>query len=144
MVQPTNSAGNLGNTPEDSPPHETRESNQSLWLLTVAPTIWAVHFLASYITAAVWCAKVVGRDGSLQTVRLTIAGYTLLALIGIGIVGWIGYRRHGLEGSFTPHHGDAPEDRHRFLGRATLLLAGLSFVATIYVALAAVFMETCH
>ena len=33
------------------------EEKESLWVLTAAPTIWAVHLLLSYITAAVWCAK---------------------------------------------------------------------------------------
>ena len=30
---------------------------ESLWAMIVAPTIWAVHFLACYILAAIWCAK---------------------------------------------------------------------------------------
>jgi hypothetical protein len=123
---------------------ETHESNQSLWLLTIAPSLWAVHFLASYLTAAIWCAKVVDRGGSLETVRILIGVYTLVALFGIGWTGWLAYQRQSLGEAVTPHHGDTPEDRHRFLGFATLLLSGLSFVATIYVAMAAVFMETCQ
>ena len=31
---------------------ETRESNQSLWLLAAGPLIWAIHFLATYMTVA--------------------------------------------------------------------------------------------
>ena len=120
------------------------EKNESLWILTVSPTIWAAHFLLSYLTAAVWCAKVAGRDGSLGTVRVAIAVYTVLALLGIGITGWIGYRRHSFGEGETPHDYDTPEDRHRFLGFATLLLSALSAVATLYVALAAVFLGTCR
>lgn len=131
-------------TRERPPAPETDESRQSLWLLTAAPLIWSAHFLASYLTAAIWCAKAVDRDGSLQTVRIAIGVYTVLALAGIGFVFWVGYRRHTHGEGELPHHDDTPEDRHRFLGFATLLLAGLSFVATIYVAMAAVFMETCQ
>ena len=120
------------------------EKNESLWILTVSPTLWAAHFLLSYLTAAVWCAKVVGRDGSLATVRMAIAVYTVLALLGIGINGWMGYRRHSFGDSSTPHDFDSPADRHRFLGFATLLLSALSAVATLYVALVAVFIETCR
>lgn len=120
------------------------EKNESLWILTIAPAIWAVHFLLSYVTAAVWCAKLAGRDGSLWEARLAIAVFTVLALLGIGINGWIGYRRHSFGEATTPHDMDMPEDRHRFLGFATLLLAALSAVATLYVALAAVFIGTCH
>lgn len=125
-------------------PRETHESNQHLWLLVGGPLIWSAHFLASYITAAIWCAKAVSRDGSLTPVRFAILVYTVLAILGIGVMGWIGYRRHSYGEGDTPHDEDTPEDRHRFLGFATLLLSGLSVVATIYVALAAVFLETCH
>lgn len=120
------------------------EKNESLWLITVSPVIWSAHFLLSYITAAVWCAKVVGRDGSLWGARVAIAVYTVVALVGIGITGWIAFRRHTIGSATVPHDFDTPEDRHRFLGFATLLLSGLSAVGTLYVALAAVFFETCH
>lgn len=120
------------------------EKRESLWMLTISPLIWSLHFLLSYATAAVWCEKVAGRDGSLWDVRVAIAIYTLVALIGIGITGWIGFRRHSYGDAGTPHDFDTPEDRHRFLGFATLLLSALSAVATLYVALAAVFIETCR
>ncbi len=124
--------------------HETHETNQSLMMITAGPSIWAAHFLASYVTAAVWCAKSAGRDGSLTAVRIAIAVFTLLALGGIAAAGWYGYRRHTYGGATTPHDFDTPRDRHRFLGFATLLLAGLSAVATIFVAVVAIFVETCH
>lgn len=123
---------------------ETAEKNQSLWLLIAAPIIWAAHFLLCYITASLWCAKVVGPGGSLATVCVAIAVYTALALAGIGIIGWIGYRRHRFGHAALPHDDDTPEDRHRFLGFATLLLAALSAVAVIYAALVAVFIGNCY
>jgi hypothetical protein len=130
----------------------------SLWLLTIAPTLWAVHLLLCYVTAAIWCAKFVPAGGSLGGVRAAIAWYTVVALAGIAIVGWEGLRRHsfastlrlsedGLRASgteATTHDLDTPEDRHRFLGFATLLLSGLSAVAVLYAALAAMFFETCR
>ena len=119
------------------------EHKDSLWILTVAPAIWAAHFLLSYLTAALWCGMVVGRGGSLATARVAIAIYTAVALIGIAAVGWVGYRRHEYGTATVPHDFDTPEDRHRFLGFATLLLSGLSAVATIYVALTAVFIGSC-
>src|SRR5687767_11521418 len=48
---------------------ETSETNQSLWLLTASPVIWAAHFMLSYITASIWCAKLAGPDKSLWEVR---------------------------------------------------------------------------
>jgi hypothetical protein len=131
---------------------------RSLWLLTAAPMIWAAHFLLCYITAAVWCAKFAGPGGPLSNVRTAVVVYTVLSLAGITVVGWEGFRRHSFSlpeqspGTATPwdvrteattHDLDTAEDRHRFLGFATLLLSGLSAVAVLYVALAATFFETC-
>jgi hypothetical protein len=123
---------------------QTAEKHQSLWLLTASPLIWAAHFLLCYITASIWCAKVVGPGGSLGGVRMAIAVYTVLALAAIGIIGWIAYRRHSYGHADLPHDDDTPEDRHRFLGFATLLLSALSAVATVYAALVAVFIGSCH
>lgn len=117
----------------------------SLWLLTIAPTIWAAHLLLSYITAAIWCAKFAGPDGSLGDVRTAVAWYTIIALGGIAFVGWEGFRRHSYGGTETTTHDlDSAEDRHRFLGFATLLLSGLSAVAVLYAALAATYFDTCR
>jgi hypothetical protein len=123
---------------------ELAEENQSLFLLAASPVIWAAHFLLSYITAAIWCARVVGPDGPLGAVRMAIAVYTVLALSGIGMIGWSAFRRHRYGAAPPPHDDDTPEDRHRFLGFAALLLSGLSAVATLYAALVVVFIRSCH
>lgn len=122
------------------------ESRESLSMLIFGPGIWAAHFLLSYVSAAVWCAKVVGRTGLLDSVRIAVGVYTVIALFGIGLTAWRGYQRHTLGGgrATLPHNLDTAASRHRFLGFATLLLCGLSFVATIYVALAVVFIGSCR
>jgi hypothetical protein len=128
-----------------APPNvETHERRQSLWRPVIPPIIWTVHFLLTYLTATIWCAKVAGRDGSLGGARVAIAIYTVLALAGIAFVGWRGWQRHAFDGSETQHDFDTPADRHRFLGFATALLAGLSAVATIFTPLAAVFFGDCR
>jgi len=116
----------------------------SLWLLTIAPTIWAVHLLLCYITAAIWCARFVAAGGPLGGVRSAVGWYTAVALVGIGVIGWEGFRRHRHGTEATTHDLDSVEDRHRFLGFATLLLAGLSAVGVLYAALAAIYFETCR
>lgn len=123
---------------------DTRETNQTLWLLAASPTIWAMHFLACYLTAAIWCAKVAAPGESIGFVRALVAAYTIVALVLIGIVGFAGYRRHRHGFATVPHDFDTPEDRHRFLGFAAVLLSGLSFVATLFVVLAAVFLGDCR
>jgi hypothetical protein len=120
------------------------EQKESLWALIASPVIWGAHFLASYGTAAVWCAKFAEPGGSLAAARAVIAGLTLVALAGIGLVGRRGWRHHRYDDSTLPHDLDSPEDRHRFLGFATSLLSGLSAVAVVYEALTIVFIESCR
>ena len=116
----------------------------SLWLLTIAPTIWAAHLLLCYVTAAIRCAKFVGPGGALGGIRTAIVWYTAVALIGIAWIGWEGLRRHRHGTEATTHDLDSVDDRHRFLGFATLLLAGLSAVGVLYAVLAAAYFETCR
>jgi hypothetical protein len=123
---------------------ETSEKRQSLWLLTASPVMWAAHFLLSYGTASVWCAKVAGPGGALGGVRTAIVVYTIVALAGIGVIGWVGYRRHSHGDASLPHDDDTPEDRHRFLGFSTVLLSALSAVAVVYAALVVVFFRDCY
>lgn len=120
------------------------EERQSLWILAASPAIWSAHFMVSYITAAIWCGRIVGPAASFGTLRIAIGGYTLVALAGIAIVGWIGLRNHRGGSAALPHDADTPEDRRRFLGFATLLLSSLSAVATVYSAMAAAFISSCY
>jgi hypothetical protein len=120
------------------------EKHERLWLLIVSPTIWAVHFLLCYITAAVWCAKFAPRDGTLGPVRWAIAAYTVMALAGIALNGRSGLRRHRRGTESAPHDFDTPGDRHGFLGYATVLLSWLSAVAVVFAAFAAIFLEDCR
>lgn len=123
---------------------QVAERHQMLWLLAASPALWALHFMLCYITAAIWCGMIAGPFASLSAARVAIAAYTVVALVAIGIIGAIGFRRHRLGSAELPHDDDTPEDRHRFLGFSTFLLSGLSAVAVIYSALAAVIITTCQ
>lgn len=120
------------------------EHAESLWWLALSPGVWVVHFVLSYATVAIWCEKFGGEDGSLGAARSAVFVYTAVGLVAIAFSGWRALGRHKHQGGEVPHHDDTPEDRHRFLGFAGLLLAGLSAVAMIYVALAAVFIGSCR
>src|SRR5688500_15856800 len=111
------------------------EPKSGLVALVAAPIAWAAHFLLSYVTVAIWCAKVAGADRSLDGARLVIALYTAAALVAIAVIGWraLGHHRSSLS---VPEDRDTPEARQRFVTFATLLLAGLAAIAIIYVALA--------
>jgi hypothetical protein len=120
------------------------EHQQSVFILAASPTIWAAHFLLCYVTAAVWCAKQPTALVPLAGVRTAVAVYTLAALAGIALFAWRGWRAHRYGAAPVPHDADSPEDRHRFIGFAAVLLSGLSAVAVIQAALVAVFVETCQ
>jgi uncharacterized membrane protein YbhN (UPF0104 family) len=121
------------------------EKKESLWVLIVSPLVWAAHFLLCYLTAAIWCAKFAGGPaGSANPVRWAIVFYTVLALAGIAINARSGLRRHRHGAESVPHDWDTPEDRHRFLGYATLLLAGLSAVAVLFAASVTLFFGDCR
>lgn len=119
------------------------EVEDSLWILVAGPVIWAGHFLLSYVTAAIWCAKVAGPLGSLGAARIAIGVYTLVALIAIAVLMINTWRRHDLRSARASHDEDSAADRHHFLGFAAVLLAGLSFVATLYVGSVAGFIGNC-
>jgi nitrate reductase NapE component len=116
---------------------------QSLWLLVVAPTVWALHFLSCYVYAAVRCAKG-GRDGVIDDVRIAIAVATVLALAVVAACGYVAWAHSVIPGDPPPHQESTLEDRMRFLAVAALLLAVLSFVAIVFTALPAFVFEDCR
>lgn len=126
--------------------HRLHEERESLWLLTFGPGLWFAHFLLCYGTVSVWCSKAAdAATGRFGPPQLAVAVYTVAAMAGIAVVGWVGWTRHTYgEDASPPHDYDSPEDRHRFLGFSTLLLAGLSGIATLYVAAAAFLVGTCR
>lgn len=120
------------------------EHKENILLLTLGPLIWAAHFLLSYATVSVWCGKIVGVGGALGATRSAIVVYTIVAFVAAAAVAWIGYRRHRLGNGSLPHDDDTPEDRHRFLGYASFLLAVLSAVAIVYAGFIIVFFRDCY
>jgi hypothetical protein len=118
---------------------------RGLWLLTAGPAVWALHFLAAYAGVAVYCAKWVGDAAVITPARDYVLALTGIALAIILALGWNAYRRWYHAGDPEPPHDAATlADRRRFLGFAALLLCGLSFVATVYTAMAALLAASCR
>jgi hypothetical protein len=120
------------------------EEKESLWRLMFAPGIWFVHFVACYSTVALWCGRVVGRGGPLQTARWLALAYTAVAVgvtVALGVHAAKRYVRHRDD---YPQEFDTPRSRHRFLGFAELLLTLLSLLAVVYVALPFGFITSCR
>jgi hypothetical protein len=117
---------------------------ESLWTLFTAPVIWAAHFLACYVAAAVYCAGAVTFGLDFADLRIGIAAATGAALAGILLAGVLAWRQWGFGTGDPPHDSPSRRDRLFFQGFATLLLSGLSFVAVAYQALPAFFLTDCR
>jgi hypothetical protein len=120
---------------------ELHETTEHLWIPIVAPAIWAVHFMLCYGTVVAACGRF-ARDGSLPLPGL-LAVYTIVALSAIAAMFVHGWRRHRHQLPRATHDDDTPEDRRHFMAWTTMLLAGLSLVATAFVAIAAVLVGGC-
>jgi hypothetical protein len=117
-----------------------RTLRATLWTLIVPPTAWAAHFLFSYLWVAIRCAK----QGSFATEPLLFWVGTVLALAVTLVSGLIALVQSRTPGDHPPHEQGTAIDRLRFLAYATLLLAGLSFVAILFTALPVLFLATCR
>ena len=131
-------------TQENRERAEFSEEQASLWRITLGPTIWAVHFAASYALTAVWCAKLADTALDVTPLRWIIGGGTLVALALILWLGWGAWRQWNYlnGGKFVHDEGDS-DDRHEFLGHAAFLLCGVSFIGVVYTTLPALILGTC-
>jgi hypothetical protein len=115
-----------------------------LWFLIGSPTVWALHFLACYVLAAIHCEKAGGGVASLAPIRVWIFGLTAAALLFVFASGWKAWRHWGFGANQPPHDAATPEDRQRFLGYATLLISALSFVSIVFTALPVLIIMDCR
>jgi hypothetical protein len=122
----------------------SRHTQDNLWTLITAPTIWAFHFLLSYVVAAIECAPNSDIFEPIGGTRLLVAGITAVALAAIGFVLWRSIREWRYHGGGYRHNEDTDIDRERFLEFSTVLLAALSFIAVVFVALPALTIWDCR
>lgn len=116
------------------------EQRESLWSIGRGPAIWAAHFLFSYLTAAIHCAKAFDVAASTGVVRALIAGYTLFAVSLLALLARRGYRRWRV----LRTQRDGAATRHAFLGGLELLLCLLGLAAVCMSALPLLVFETCE
>ncbi len=120
---------------------DLHERTERLWIPIVAPSIWAVHFTLCYGLAVAACGRF-GSRGSFPLMGL-LAVSTIVAMAAIAVLFVHGWRRHRSRLPRETHDDDTPEDRRHFMAWTTMLLAGLSLVATVFVALAAILVGGC-
>ncbi|WP_223861535.1 hypothetical protein [Geminicoccus harenae] len=115
----------------------------NLWFLIAPPTIWALHFLFCYVTAAVICAKS-GLSADLRPIQIAIGAATVVAALLIVAAGWKAYRHWRPSSELPPYDDPSDDDREQFLGISTFLLSCLSLVGVVFVALPALFIADCR
>ncbi|SMH29994.1 hypothetical protein [Mesorhizobium australicum] len=116
---------------------------ETLWTLFTAPVVWALHFLACYVGAAIFCEKPGFLGNDFDNLRIAIGVVTALSLGMIALSAALAWRQWGFGTGDPPHDDPTRRDRLLFQGYATLLLSGLSFVAVVFTALPALFITEC-
>lgn len=116
---------------------------ETLWTLFTGPVVWALHFLACYVVAAVFCEKPGFLGFDFDNLRIAILTLTAAALTLIGVAALLAWRQWGFGSGDPPHDDPTRRDRLLFQGYATLLLSGLSVVAVVFTALPALFVTEC-
>lgn len=125
----------------DEDEREFAEEQASLFKITLAPLIWAAHFVASYGLVAVTCAK--GWD--IDVVRIGLLVFSALSLGGIGWVGWAAWWQWNVSQTRDyVNRGGRAEDRHHFLGHAAFLLSIISLIGVVFVSLPLVLIGGCQ
>ncbi|MCC9642004.1 transmembrane prediction [Rhodopirellula sp. JC740] len=120
-----------------------RPLSQQLWWIVVSPSLWAVHFMACYLTAAIWCEKAGGQADPFA-LHFAITVYTVVVLPVMAWVAWNSHREFRRSEPPVPYDFDDPTDRTHFLGFTAFLLTLLSLVATLFTVLVFVFVRSCH
>ncbi len=115
---------------------------ERLWIPIVAPVVWSTHFTACYIWIALACGRFAGHGG-FEGARTAVAVMTAAAVVIIAICFGYGLHRHGRRLPDRSNDDGTPEDRTQFMALTTMLLAGLSMAATLYVAVAVIAVGGC-
>ena len=122
---------------------EFAEESDSLWRIIISPVIWVFHFLACYIATAIICAQA-STDDPIMTLRGFIAIVSVVSLAGILYIGWRSWKQWGFyDDGVKVQNLPTPEHRHEFLAHASFLLSIVSFIGVCYVAIPAIFLDSC-
>ena len=120
------------------------KTQDTLWTLIAAPTIWGFHFLFSYFVAAYRCAPNDDIFKSIGGTRAAIGVVTAVCLLLILLIVRRAWREWRADGCGYSNNQDTPEARERFLEFSTLLIAGLSFTAVVFETLPVIVFSDCR
>jgi hypothetical protein len=113
-----------------------------LWVPLISPIIWSSHFTISYIWAAMACGRFASKAAGTLDVALMVM--TAAALAAIGVFFLRAFRQLNYQLPDRPNDDGTMEDRNRFMSYTTMLLSGMSWIATLFVGVAAIAMGGCQ
>lgn len=120
------------------------KTQDNLWTLIAAPTIWGFHFLFSYFLAAYRCAPNGDPFKDIGGTRVAIGVVTLVCLGLVALILRRAWREWRVDGGGFRNDQDTPEARERFLEFSTLLLAALSFAAVVFETMPVLLIGDCR
>lgn len=123
----------------ESKPHPIR---RGLWWIVLSPMVWAFHFLACYVTVAIYCEKF-SSNSHHEWLWCLIGGYTAVAVAAIGVIACRSFRGFRQADPPLPYDFDDPSDRTHFIRFTAFLLSLLSLIATLFTALALLIVRSC-
>ncbi len=112
--------------------------------LLAGPVIWVVYFLIVYAVAEFGCISgaLNYTIGNLHIITLITAGLGLVAMIGLGAVGWGAYLRWR---DLRPTDDESIEARRtRFISFGSVLLAGLFELAILLNVVPVLVLQPCQ
>lgn len=121
-----------------------RGTRDSLVTMIAAPTVWALHFLLSYVWVASACAPNEDIFKSIAPARIGVAVATALGLLFCFLAGFRAWREWREAGGKPPHDQPTEHDRERQMELASVLLSGLSFLAIVFTALPVLLVADCR
>lgn len=116
--------------------------SEPLWMAMVAPAILMSHFTACAITAALGCGRW-SPGAAMGGPHTAIALYTAGALLGITLCLAIGRQARREATPRAPAVHDAADRRPQWLPAATLVLAWLSLLGAMVVAVSTWMSAAC-
>lgn len=106
--------------------------------------VWAVYFVAAYVFLSVACASGLNRVRVLgmDAVQLTLV---LMTIITLALIAWIAVASVRAGRRIRPRVSAEPRvaERRRFMSRTAVLLAGLAFVATLWMGVSILVLAPC-
>lgn len=119
--------------------------HHSIIALAIAPSIWLVYFVSTYLVTELGCARgwIDHEIGPLNVLELSLWTIAAIGVALIAYAAWQSWRglqiAHGTGGEFEPH----VQERRRFIAKSGFFLAALSLLGALWGVMTILLFDTC-